>query len=107
MEWQPKWDLQPGEDPENYKERLSGDAEYQAYLDSKLTVSWKEEWNRKPNEDFGQRLWRVCDDPDYLKYVAEQAERSHFAMGLPVYKGDRTGIYEIWPDGRKVCLKKY
>ena len=85
MEWQHKWDLQPGEDPENYKERLSGDAEYQAYLDSKLTVSWKEEWNRKPKEDFGQRLWRVCDDPDYLKYVTEQAERYGVATSRDIH----------------------
>ena len=47
MEWQQKWDLQIGEDPERYKERLNSDAKYQAYLDSKLTVSCKEEWNRK------------------------------------------------------------
>ena len=107
MEWQQKWDLKLGEDPDHYKERLNSDAEYQSYLDSKLTVSWNKEWDIKPNEDPNQRLWRICDDPDYLKYVTEQAERGHFASGLPVYKGDKTGIYEIWPNGRKVCLKKY
>ena len=106
MEWQQKWDLQPGEDPDHYKERLNSDAEYQTYLDSKLTVSWKEEWNLKPNEDPYKGLWRICDDPDYLKYVTEQAERKLFAIGLPAHKGDATGIYEIWPDGRKVYLEK-
>lgn len=106
MEWQHKWDRQQGEDPEHYKERLKSDAEYQSYLDSKLTVSWKKEWDIKPNEDPNQRLWRICDDPDYLKYVTEQAERKLFAIGLPAHKGDATGIYEIWPDGRKVYLEK-
>lgn len=107
MEWQHKWDLQPGEDRDHYKERLHRDAEYQSYLDSKLTVSWKEEWNLKPNENPYQGLWRICDDPDYLKYTTEQAERELFAIGLPAHKGDKTGIYELWPDGRKVYLKKY
>ena len=107
MEWQQKWELQQGEDPDHYKERLKSDAECQSYLDSKLNVSWKKEWDNKPHEDFNQRLCRICDDPDYLKYVTEQAERSHFASGLPVYKGNKTGIYEVWPDGRKVYLKKH
>ena len=62
------------------------------------------DFTRHANEGFARWLDRLTDNPEFMKQACEYAIKSHFAQGRPVHQADSEGIYELWPDGRKVYI---
>ena len=70
-------------------------------------MEWKKEWDQRDDESSTRWLMRVTSDPDSLEYARQKAIQKHFDAGNSIVAADDEGVYERWPDGRKVYIKKW
>ena len=70
-------------------------------------MEWKKEWDRRDDESEARWLSRITSDPAYINYVRQKEIQDHFAAGESIVAADDDGVYERWPDGRKVYIKKW
>lgn len=70
-------------------------------------MEWKKEWDRKHDESTARWMSRVTSDPAYIDYARQRAIQENFDAGRPIGAADQIGVFQKWPDGRKVYIKKW